>query len=109
MVYTISSLYGIGCAYRYEWEDPLEKCTGGSQWPILFVLSALPALIRLVQCIKRYNDSGVVHHLVNVGSDVLALWSERLIQRYREENIPLVLYITSYIHTGGPEVRTPSR
>jgi hypothetical protein len=109
MVYTIASLYGIGCAYRHEWEHPLEKCSGGSQWIIPFVFSAIPSLIRLVQCIKRYNDSGLVHHLVNVGSDILVLWSERLIRRYREENIQLVLYITSYIYTGGIEVRTPSR
>ena len=106
MVYTISSLYTIGCAYRYEWEHPLEECTRGTQWIIIFVFSALPSLIRLIQCIKRYADSGVVHHLVNVGSGVLAPWYERLTRSYREENIQLALYIICYIYTGGPEVRT---
>ncbi len=84
----------------------MDKCTGGSQWIIQFVFSALPSLIRLIQCIKRYADSGVVHHLVNVGSDVLAPWYERLTQSYREGNIQLALYIICYIYTGGPEVRT---
>ena len=106
MVYTISNLYGIGCAYRYKWQDPLERCTGGNQWIVLFVLSVLPYLIRLIQCVKRYTDSGVVHHLVNVGDYMLATWHGRLIRGYREENIRLVLYIIASIYTGGPEVRT---
>ena len=109
MVYTISNLYGIGCAYRYKWEHPLEKCTGGNQWIVLFVLSALPSFIRLVQCIKRYADSGVDHHLVNVGGEVLAPWQGKLIRSYREESIQLVLCIIASIYTGGLEVRTPWR
>ena len=87
MVYTISSLYGIGCAYRYKWEHPLEKCTGGNQWILLFVLSVIPYLIRLIQCVKRYADSGLVHHLVNVGGYVMAAWYGKLNRHYRAENI----------------------
>lgn len=34
------------------------------------MLSALPFLIRLVQSIRRYCDSGLITHLINVGASV---------------------------------------
>lgn len=38
----------------------------GPRWGIAFLLAALPLLVRLVQSIKRYVDSGLITHLINV-------------------------------------------
>jgi hypothetical protein len=46
-------------------EDIFTKCRSGASWPYALVLS-LPALSRLIQCLKRYYDSQLKIHLINV-------------------------------------------
>jgi hypothetical protein len=36
-------------------------------WPVQFILAALPLTIRLVQSIRRYFDSKFISHLINAG------------------------------------------
>lgn len=38
----------------------------GPKWGVAFLLASLPLLVRLVQSVKRYVDSGLVTHLINV-------------------------------------------
>ena len=38
----------------------------GPRWGIAVLLAALPLLVRLVQSVKRFADSGLVTHLINV-------------------------------------------
>ncbi|GLB42048.1 putative EXS family protein [Lyophyllum shimeji] len=40
---------------------------GSPHWPAAFFLASLPLLVRLVQSVKRYYDSGLVTHLINGG------------------------------------------
>lgn len=68
-MFTLSNLYFVGCAYAGEFNGAFERCDGlRSKWPITFVLSALPLFVRLVQSVKRYADSRLITHLINVSS-----------------------------------------
>ncbi|EIM89067.1 EXS-domain-containing protein [Stereum hirsutum FP-91666 SS1] len=69
LVFSVSNIWFIGCAYSIGFEDdkPWDHCQVSNQWAVHFVLSALPFLIRLVQSIRRYSDSGLITHLINGG------------------------------------------
>jgi xenotropic and polytropic retrovirus receptor 1 len=67
LVFMLSNLYFLGCAYNGEFDSALQRCNSfASGWPITFALSALPFVVRLVQSVKRYADSGLITHLINV-------------------------------------------
>ena len=67
MVFSLSNLYTFICVYVNGFEEDWANCRSQSNaWPIAFVLAALPFLIRLIQSIKRYVDSGLITHLINV-------------------------------------------
>ena len=81
-MYTIQNFYFIGCTCElrlpflrlgltqtdaHHWPgDIYTACPSGQSWPYGLLLS-LPALARLVQCLKRYHDSRLSIHLINVG------------------------------------------
>ena len=66
MIFTLSNLYIVGCAYATGFNGALERCSAVHNWSIPFVLAALPLTMRLAQSIKRYVDSHLITHLVNV-------------------------------------------
>lgn len=67
MLFTLSNLYLFGCVYANGFSLDWRKCGGTSpQWPVSFVLTTLPFAIRVIQSVKRYTDSGLVTHLINV-------------------------------------------
>ncbi|CAE6448441.1 unnamed protein product [Rhizoctonia solani] len=65
LVYTMSNLYFLVCAYVDRWHRIEERCQLEQHWAIPLVLSLIPFIIRFVQCIRRYFDSKTSHHLVN--------------------------------------------
>ncbi|KAF8966563.1 EXS-domain-containing protein, partial [Flammula alnicola] len=68
LVFTLSNIYFFVCVYVDNFSDNWEKCSVTSDhWPIAFVLGSLPLFIRLVQSVKRYNDSKLITHLINGG------------------------------------------
>ncbi|KAF7763567.1 hypothetical protein Agabi119p4_8104 [Agaricus bisporus var. burnettii] len=68
LVFTLSNLYLFACLYAEDFNEDWSNCTTqANTWPIVFLLSALPFIIRLIQSIKRYADSGLVTHLINGG------------------------------------------
>ncbi|CAE6461995.1 unnamed protein product [Rhizoctonia solani] len=67
LVYTMGNLYFLACAYTGSWHHIEQRCQLGPHWTIPLVLTALPSLIRLVQCIRRYIDSKNHIHLINGG------------------------------------------
>ncbi|KAF9513819.1 hypothetical protein BS47DRAFT_1295824 [Hydnum rufescens UP504] len=68
LTFSLSTLWTFGCAYQNHWlADTYTKCGVSKQWGVPFALSALPAVLRLIQCIKRYEDSGLYTHLINGG------------------------------------------
>jgi hypothetical protein len=74
MAFTLSNLYFVGCVYAGGFDsaiNPIQRCgssstTPISAWSFAFILAALPNFIRLVQSIRRYYDSKMILHLVNV-------------------------------------------
>ncbi|KAL1412764.1 Xenotropic and polytropic retrovirus receptor 1 [Vanrija albida] len=67
LVYTIQNVYFLSCVYGNHWPDnAYAVCPSGSSWQYA-LLGALPPLVRLIQCLKRYHDSGLQIHLVNGG------------------------------------------
>ncbi|KAF5381280.1 hypothetical protein D9615_008351 [Tricholomella constricta] len=69
LVFTLSNMYLFACVYARGFDDDWTKCgvTGSPRWPVAFVLASLPFLIRLVQSVKRYCDSGLATHMINGG------------------------------------------
>ncbi|KAF8707831.1 EXS family, partial [Rhizoctonia solani] len=67
LVYTMGNLYFLVCAYADHWHHIEQRCQLGPHWTIPLVLTALPSLIRLVQCVRRYVDSKNHIHLINGG------------------------------------------
>jgi hypothetical protein len=87
LVYTLSNIYFLGCVYLGEpgggigteslpspdfafdatWKHCTTTSPGSKVWVVPIIFALLPLLIRLVQSIKRYADSKLVTHLINVG------------------------------------------
>lgn len=104
LVFTLSNLYMLACVYAEGFPDDWSTCTNQSKtWPVAFMLSALPFVIRLVQSIKRYADSGLVTHLINVrtfslsrpfnGFGVLTRLHKRA---ENTESVYYIIYFTTY-------------
>lgn len=68
LIFTMSNLYFVGCVYSRGIDENWRQCTAGPgpRWGYTFLLAQLPLLVRLVQSVKRYADSGLVTHLINV-------------------------------------------
>ncbi|PWN43947.1 EXS-domain-containing protein [Ceraceosorus guamensis] len=77
LAWPISNLWVIGCEYNKSWRPP--TCNpNGTFWTA--ALSSLPALLRLGQCIRRFEDSKrtAYLHLVNAAkytAGVIFYWS----------------------------------
>ncbi|EAU89280.2 EXS family protein/ERD1/XPR1/SYG1 family protein [Coprinopsis cinerea okayama7 len=68
LVFTLSNMYFFGCVYADGFTSEWKKCSLESKyWPVAYILGTLPFIIRLVQSIKRYFDSGLATHLINAG------------------------------------------
>ncbi|RPD75683.1 EXS-domain-containing protein [Lentinus tigrinus ALCF2SS1-7] len=69
LVFTLSNLYFVGCVYGTGVDTDWRRCTSGPgpRWGIAFLLGSLPLVVRLVQSVKRYVDSGLITHLINGG------------------------------------------
>ena len=66
--FTLSNLYLFGCVYSTGFDGHWRMKCGviGAFWPIAFFLASLPLGVRLIQSVKRYVDSGLITHLINV-------------------------------------------
>lgn len=70
LVFTLSNFYFVGCVYADGFPaDWRQKCGSASKyWPVGFAVATLPFIVRVVQSVKRYVDSRLNTHLINVGS-----------------------------------------
>ena len=64
--FALSNLYFFGCAYSEHWDDVWDKCSSTQNWGAPFIISVIPFACRGLQSIRRYADTGLVTHLVNV-------------------------------------------
>lgn len=67
LVFTLSNLFLFACVYAHGLDETWRKCgSSNSHWYLAFLLASLPLFVRLVQSIRRYADSKLVTHLINV-------------------------------------------
>ena len=66
LVYSLSNLYFVVCAYSGDFDSSWARCSRPKPWGIPLILGILPFIARLVQSIKRWYDSGLETHLINV-------------------------------------------
>ncbi|ORY33360.1 EXS family-domain-containing protein [Naematelia encephala] len=83
LVYTMQNFYFIGCAYGHHWPgNVFTVCPSGKQWPYGLLL-CLPALSRLIQCLKRWYDSRLGIHLINAGKYLSVILQQCLFVLWR--------------------------
>ncbi len=74
LFFTLSNLYLFACVYARGFDDQWRRCgTSSPHWPAAFALGILPFVVRVVQSLRRYADSKLPTHLVNVSPPSLAL------------------------------------
>jgi xenotropic and polytropic retrovirus receptor 1 len=72
MVFVFSNLYFFGCVYAEGFTEDWQDCgLQTSNWAVVFILAILPFLVRSIQSIRRYLDSGLATHLINVSCQFL--------------------------------------
>ena len=71
--WSISMLWFMGCEYNTKWAYP-DRCDPNQTWWTAVLLS-LPAFLRLLQCLRRFNDSKYTArlHLINGGKYASAI------------------------------------
>ena len=72
LLFTLSNLCFVGCAYSKGFDERWGQCVGGHAWGVPFALTALPLLVRLIQSIRRWVDSKLITHLINVSLRILS-------------------------------------
>lgn len=88
LVYSISNLWFLGCAYNKGFSqhpDMYLVCSAGGNW-VYSLLLVVPALIRAIQCLKRYKDSGLPIHLVNLGKYTSVMLQYALFALWRSKS-----------------------
>ncbi|KAJ2805297.1 Xenotropic and polytropic retrovirus receptor 1 [Coemansia guatemalensis] len=77
LTYTFSMALMLGCAGANHWTDLNETCDTTHWWPNAALLT-MPNVFRLLQCIRRFYDSGdAFPHLANgakYSSTIITIW-----------------------------------
>ncbi|KAJ1813541.1 Signal transduction protein, partial [Coemansia sp. RSA 2599] len=77
LTYTFSTVLMLGCAGANKWTDLDETCNT-TQWWANAAFLMLPNVFRLLQCVRRYVDSGdAFPHLANgakYSSTIVTIW-----------------------------------
>ncbi|KAJ2232021.1 Xenotropic and polytropic retrovirus receptor 1 [Coemansia sp. RSA 485] len=77
LTYTVSMILMLGCAGANKWTDLDETCNTTQWWGNAAFLM-LPNVLRLLQCVRRYVDSGdAFPHLANgakYSSTIVTIW-----------------------------------
>lgn len=71
LIFSLSNIYLVVCVYSGGLDEHWNRCLSPRPWGVPFVLASLPLLVRLVQSVKRWVDSRLVTHLINVSILVL--------------------------------------
>lgn len=89
LVYSIQNIMLMACVYDKKWPGAATPnvCKTGTTWPY-GLLAALPPLSRLIQCLKRYHDSGLYIHLINAGKYCSSILSACLFVYWRSRSNP---------------------
>lgn len=95
LTYSMANIELFFCLYANDWQNPSQCNSNHSR--LLGFFTALPAVWRAFQCIRRFKDTGnVFPHLVNCGKYMMTIASYVALSSYRiqRSNSNLALYIT---------------
>jgi EXS family len=71
LAFSLSNSYFVACSYaRGFHSNSIHKCGHPALWGIPLVLGVLPFLARFAQSIRRWWDSQLITHLINVRSSL---------------------------------------
>jgi hypothetical protein len=69
LVFFLGNIYFVACSYHIGFQNhPMQICSSPRLWGIPYMVAVIPLFIRLVQSIRRWFDSGLYTHLINVSS-----------------------------------------
>ncbi|KAF7442777.1 EXS domain-containing protein [Pyrenophora tritici-repentis] len=87
LTYSMSGVALFFCLYAHDWINP-PQCNS-SHLRITGFLTTLPGIWRLLQCLRRYNDTGnKFPHLLNGGKYVATILFNASISIYRMDQSP---------------------
>ena len=67
LAFPLGNIYFVVCSYAQGFgSNPFHKCSKPALWGVPFLFAALPLVARFGQSIRRWWDSGLVTHLINV-------------------------------------------
>ncbi len=67
LAFPLGNIYFIACSYAGGFgSHSFQKCSKPTFWGVPFLLSTLPFFARFGQSIRRWWDSGLITHLINV-------------------------------------------
>jgi hypothetical protein len=70
--FSLTNLYFVGCVYATGFENWNGRCgTQGPHWAVRVVLSVSPFFCRFIQSLRRWYDSRLTAHLINVSNPPL--------------------------------------
>jgi len=67
LAFPLGNIYFVACSYARGFRsNPFHECSKPALWGVPFLLATLPLVARFGQSIRRYWDSGLITHLINV-------------------------------------------
>ncbi|KAH9998598.1 EXS-domain-containing protein [Russula vinacea] len=73
LTFPLGNIYFIACSYtRGFGSHPFQECSKPTLWGVPFLLGILPFVARFGQSIRRWWDSGLTTHLINVRRKIFA-------------------------------------
>ncbi|RMZ68291.1 SPX N-terminal [Pyrenophora seminiperda CCB06] len=87
LTYSMSGIALFFCLYAHDWNNP-PQCNS-SHLRITGFLSTIPGIWRLLQCLRRYKDTGnKFPHLLNGGKYIATIMFYATLSIYRMDNKP---------------------
>lgn len=106
LAFSLASLWTLGCSIHNDWRlGSSQKCGVTHHWRGPLLLSCLPSFIRFLQCMKRYTDSRLGVHMINVRFITQSLTCSSDVRTHRAENIYRVCCTIFSIISGGTMAR----
>ncbi|RKF63109.1 Protein SYG1-like protein [Erysiphe neolycopersici] len=92
LTYVMANIEVFFCLYIHQWIDP-SQC-GSTHSVLLGFFTALPAVWRALQCLRRYYDTrDMFPHLVNCGKYIATILFYTTLSRYRINRTDIYMII----------------
>ncbi|KAI6248784.1 hypothetical protein HI914_02543 [Erysiphe necator] len=96
LTYVMANIEVFFCLYIHHWIDPTQ--CGSTHSVLLGFFTALPAVWRALQCLRRYYDTrDMFPHLVNCGKYIATILFYTTLSRYRinRTNLYMIIFLVT--------------